>query len=263
MAYTRQGRPARPAADQPKADRRAAGQTRPARAGQKNSSRRKTGELGAWFRMLPVVICTAVIMLTVRVNDLWEAWRDGRTQITFASAAVAEAKPPVQIAAETKAPAAGAAKTAEKTGTNSQPLDPIMFSRSEIELLQELSKRRKELDAREQTVVQREGLLTAAEARIERRLAALGEVKTEIEGLIKKYEAQEEKELKNLVLIYEKMKPKEAARIFDQLEMDVLLKVIDRMKSTKTAPVLAAMAPERAKELTMRIAERRPMPKLK
>ena len=61
----------------------------------------------------------------------------------------------------------------------------------------------------------------------------------------------------------EKMKPKEAARIFDQLEIDVLLKVIDRMKSTKTAPVLAAMAPERAKELTMRIAERRPMPKLK
>ena len=58
------------------------------------------------------------------------------------------------------------------------------------------------------------------------------------------------------------MKPKEAARIFNQLEMDVLLKVIDRMKSTKTAPVLAAMTPERAKELTMRIAERRPMPKL-
>ncbi|MEC8282421.1 MAG: hypothetical protein VX021_10780, partial [Pseudomonadota bacterium] len=65
MAYTRQGRPARPAADQPKADRRA--------AAQKNPSRPKTGELGGWFRMLPVVICTAVIMLTVRVNDLWEA----------------------------------------------------------------------------------------------------------------------------------------------------------------------------------------------
>ena len=55
----------------------------------------------------------------------------------------------------------------------------------------------------------------------------------------------------------QKMKPKEAARIFDQLEMDVLLQVIDRMKSTKTAPVLAAMLPARAKELTMRIAERR------
>ena len=38
---------------------------------------------------------------------------------------------------------------------------------------------------------------------------------------------------------------------------DVLLQVIDRMKSTKTAPVLAAMLPARAKELTMRIAERR------
>ena len=62
MAYTRQGRPARPAAAQPKADRRTA---------QKNPSRPKTSELGGWFRMLPVVICTAVIMLTLRVNDLW------------------------------------------------------------------------------------------------------------------------------------------------------------------------------------------------
>ena len=81
--------------------------------------------------------------------------------------------------------------------------------------------------------------------------------------LNKSYSNSEDKELKNLVLIYEKMKPKEAARIFDQLEMNVLLKVIDRMKSTKTAPVLAAMAPQRAKELTMRIAERRPMPNIK
>ena len=212
--------------------------------------------------MLPIVICTAVVMLTVRVNDLWVAFQDGRTHITIASSAVAEPAPPVQIAAEPKTQAAGAAKANQQLGADGKPLDPIMFSRSEIELLQELSKRRKELDAREETLVQREGLLTAAEARIERRLTALGKVKLEIEALIKKYEDQEEKELRNLVLIYEKMKPKEAARIFNQLEMDVLLKVIDRMKSTKTAPVLAAMTPERAKELTMRIAERRPMPKL-
>ena len=241
MPYTRQGRPApHRATDQSGAMRPgpaavASPRANPSRATDKKPARQEAGGLTGWFRMLPIVICTAVVMLTVRVNDLWVSFQDRRTQITIASSAVAEPAPPVQIAAEPKPQTAGAAKGTQQIGADGKPLDPIMFSRSEIELLQELSKRRKELDAREETLVQREGLLTAAEARIERRLSALGKVKLEIEALIKKYEDQEEKELRNLVLIYEKMKPKEAARIFNQLEMDVLLKVIDRMKSTKTA----------------------------
>ena len=205
------------------------------------------------FRLLPVMIFVAGLMVTVRVGDIWFAVQDGGARITIASNAEAQA------ANETAAQPAANAETAPAAAVDEdkKPLDPIMFSRSEIELLQELSKRRKELDIREQVLIQREGLLTAAEVRIERQLAVLEKVKAEIDGLIKKYDEQEEKEMKSLVMIYEKMKPKEAARIFDQLEMDVLLQVIDRMKSTKTAPVLAAMLPARAKELTMRIAERR------
>lgn len=210
------------------------------------------------LRLLPVVIFVAGLMLTVRVGDIWVALQGERGRITITSNAEAQAN---KDTATSPLPAAQSkALEATKADDEKTPLDPVLFSRSEIELLQELSKRRKELDSREQVVIQREGLLTAAEVRIERQLAVLEKVKAEIDGLIKKYDEQEEKEMKSLVMIYEKMKPKEAARIFDQLEMDVLLQVIDRMKSTKTAPVLAAMRPARAKELTMRIAERRKVP---
>jgi len=143
---------------------------------------------------------------------------------------------------------------------DSKPLDPIIFSQSEIEILQNLASRRKEIDLREDALVKREVLLQAAEKRLEEKIGELGKIKGEIEGLIKKYNEQEENELKSLVKIYETMKPKDAARIFDELDLKVLLQVFQRMKEAKTAPILASMAPARAKEVTTQLAERRDIP---
>ena len=53
------------------------------------------------------------------------------------------------------------------------------------------------------------------------------------------------------------MKPKDAARIFEELDLEVLLQVVQRMKEAKVAPILAAMDPKRATEVTTRLAERR------
>ena len=140
---------------------------------------------------------------------------------------------------------------------DNKPLDPIMFSQSEIEILQNLSARRKEIDLREEAVLKREVLFQAAEKRLEEKIGELSKIKGEIESLIKKYNEQEETELKSLVKIYETMKPKDAARIFDELELKVLLQVFQRMKEAKTAPILASMSPARAKEVTTQLAERK------
>ena len=91
-------------------------------------------------------------------------------------------------------------------------------------------------------------MLQAAEHRIESKIEVLKIVRGEIEELINAYNEQEEQEIRDLVSIYEKMKPKDAARIFNELDMEVLLDVIQNMKASKTAPVLAAMDPIRAKK---------------
>ncbi len=188
-----------------------------------------------------------------------------------------------QPGAATPAPAAGQARAAvpaagtpaapgapmqpaagQKTASASdKPLDPILFSQSEIELLQNLAARRKEIDQREQEVKQREVLLAAAEKRLEGKIGELKDVQIQIEGLIRKYNAQEETEIKRLVTIYEGMKPKDAARIFDQLDLKILLGIIERMREAKSSPIIAQMTPERAKEITTQIAQRREMPALK
>ena len=61
--------------------------------------------------------------------------------------------------------------------------------------------------------------------------------------------------------IYENMKPKDAARIFEQLEIDVLLLIAERMREARIAPILAKMSPAKAKAITVELATRRPIPK--
>jgi flagellar motility protein MotE (MotC chaperone) len=65
------------------------------------------------------------------------------------------------------------------------------------------------------------------------------------------------------VKIYETMKPKDAARIFEQLDMPVLLGVLERMKEMKSSAILAAMDASKAKAATMALAERHAPPPAK
>jgi flagellar motility protein MotE (MotC chaperone) len=99
-----------------------------------------------------------------------------------------------------------------------------------------------------------------AEQRVEQKLADLAKINGEIEALVHQVNGQQAAQIDSLVKIYETMKPKEAARIFEELDMPVLLGVVERMKECKTAPILAAMDPAKAKELTMQLADRRQIP---
>ena len=60
-----------------------------------------------------------------------------------------------------------------------------------------------------------------------------------------------------LVKLYANMKPREAAKIWDDLETQVLLELLDRMNERKAAPILAAMQPDRAREITEKLAAMR------
>ena len=81
-----------------------------------------------------------------------------------------------------------------------------------------------------------------------------------IEALLVKHDDQTEQQMQSLVKIYSNMKPKDAARIFEGLDMQVLLEVIGRMKERKTAPILAQMNPKRAEQVTLELAQRRDLP---
>lgn len=135
--------------------------------------------------------------------------------------------------------------------------DPDDMSRGDLKILQELAQRRRELDQREQDLAMRDGLLKAAEKRVEEKIAELAAMKAKLEALVKQREEQQNAQLKSLVKIYENMKPKDAAQIFDQLDMTILVELLANMKEAKSAPIMAAMDPKRAKDVTARLINRK------
>ncbi|WP_346894590.1 hypothetical protein [uncultured Roseibium sp.] len=127
-------------------------------------------------------------------------------------------------------------------------------SAAERAVLESLGKRRQDLEKQRGQLDLREKLLQATEERIQKRVEELKKLEKQIEGAVEEKRKQDESEIAGLVTMYESMKPKDAARIFDRLSMPVLLKVVRQMKPRKMADILGKMSSEAAERLTVAIA---------
>jgi flagellar motility protein MotE (MotC chaperone) len=211
-------------------------------------------------RLLPVLAGTAAVLLCAKLGDIWFAIGADPIAVAAAETTPAEAK---SEPAAPAAPASEQGRAPKPAATKTAVRDPAQLTPQELQILQSLAQRRSELDKRASEIDQREALLQAAEQRINEKIAKLQEMEKAIDASFKKQDQQDDTKLKSLVKIYETMKPKEAARIFEQLDLPVLLDVMERMKEAKTAPILADMDPGKARAVTLALAQRHPAPELK
>jgi flagellar motility protein MotE (MotC chaperone) len=166
---------------------------------------------------------------------------------------------PEPAAGPAEAPLTAAEPPPEAAGEGPSPrvdLDPASLTASEIDLLHQLAARRAALDRRERQIDQRAVLVEGAAADLEQQIARLSALRDEIAAAVAAHDAAEDAKLASLVKIYETMKPKAAAEIFDRLEMPVLIEVVERMREVKAADVLARMNPDKAKQVTGELARR-------
>jgi flagellar motility protein MotE (MotC chaperone) len=207
------------------------------------------------LRLMPVAIVATVSLLGVKLGNVWFALE------APIAAARAEQTPEKQTEKLPKpaaaAPSPAGAGPTPPPAAKPDALDPLAMSPSEMELLQKLSERRAELDKRAGELSQREVLLQAAEKRIDDKIAELQSLAKDIGGIVDKQSEESEARTKSLVKIYETMKPHDAARIFEQLDMGVLLSVFEHMKERSAAPILAALDPIKARAVTLALAERK------
>jgi flagellar motility protein MotE (MotC chaperone) len=137
------------------------------------------------------------------------------------------------------------------------PLDlehPV--SPAERAILESLQKRRAELDARAHDLDMREDLLRAAEKRVGGRIDELKDIEARVGAAVQQKDEGEVARFKNVVTMYENMKAKDAAKIFDGLEIKVLLDVAKEINPRRMSDILAQMAPENAQRLTVELAMR-------
>lgn len=244
------------------------------------------------MRLLPLLVVVATLAFAVRVGDAVIQVRDWSGAVQAAAEpSQADLKKPEVKAPETPAapaetaatktetkPAEGAA--GEKPGDVELPATPgstaktegqawsdasdgdIDYSSLRKELYEDLLQRRQQLDAKEKALSQREALLEAGEKEIGKKYDELTGLRNEIQELLKKQSEEETARIASLVKIYEGMKAKDAARIFNTLDMDILLDVVSKMSERKTAPVIAEMDAEKARALTTLLAEQKKLPEL-
>ncbi|ATC31432.1 hypothetical protein CA606_03185 [Caulobacter vibrioides] len=130
------------------------------------------------------------------------------------------------------------------------------LSPAELRILQSLGARRGQLDQREQDIDVQLQLLAAAEAKLDAKMKALTGLKGDIQGLLGQVDAQKQAEVDRLVVVYQGMKPKDAAARMTLLSDEVRLPIAAKMKEKTLAMILANMAPGDAKILTERLASR-------
>ncbi|MFN8693110.1 MAG: MotE family protein [Holosporales bacterium] len=228
------------------------------------------------LRKLSVVFCAVLLLFAAsKGHEVYRAFS--------ATPALAESKPE-STKPETEADAGKSEpttdETVEKDGKQAStdknddknidaPKDITEFTPSELNLLQSLRERRELIDQRDAALTEREKVLSGLEAQVEAKINELNTIKDQIEQLradidqrSKKFRKSEDEQILSLVRVYEKMKPKDAAAIFNNLELTILLDVVKNMKETKLAPIMAAMDNGKAKTLSAELAQRETLPSL-
>ncbi|MGH6678322.1 MAG: MotE family protein [Bradyrhizobium sp.] len=136
-------------------------------------------------------------------------------------------------------------------GNSEQAVSP-----AERAILERLKARREQLDQRAREIDIRENLLKEAEKRIEAKVAEMKAVEAQISAAKAQKKEAEDARLKGLVATYENMKPKDAAKVFDHLEMPVLIQIAARIKPRNMSDILGLMTPDAAERLTVELARR-------
>ncbi|MBQ8677979.1 MAG: hypothetical protein IJ529_05885 [Alphaproteobacteria bacterium] len=197
------------------------------------------------FRILPLFIFVAVLGLSIKLNtayDLYQKSDISQVRITPSSARAADEM-------DSDAKALTEVLDGQKPSPQAAERLPV-FSDSEIQILQELAERREALDVRAQEIDKRTVQLQVAEEEIDKKLTQLKEYEQRLSKLINQYSAQEKENINSLVKLYSSMKPKDAARIFNTMNLDISVAILKGMKPSASSAILSQMDSEKAQAIT-------------
>lgn len=219
-------------------------------------------------RLLPIVIASAGALLFLKAVGLVSgdldrpATRPAAAQGAQAPSLVPPAfsevgeVDPIITGATTPRPQTQAQASPPPTSPTVTGVAPPSSATAERAILERLQDRRQELDTRARELDMRENLLRAAERRLEQRAQELRDLEGRIVALEQRRDEQEQQRFRGVVSMYETMRARDAARIFDSLDMTVLIEVARAMRPAKLADVMAQMQADPAKRLTVELARR-------
>lgn len=234
--------------------------------------------MGIKFRFLPLAIVVLALMLTLKTGELWEGVSEVRAQQTPGERPtdlLDDGEDDAELLGDDEAASVDGEDEFDEDDLDGEDLagddEPLLgeesgmagedflsgenaLNQSELDVLQMLRGRRVELDTRAERLDLREKMVLAAEHALESHIQDWKQLKVAVEASLEKYNTKRDGKLQTLATYYEKMKAKDAARVFNALELPYLIDIVERMKVAKVADIIGKMDTERAKTLTMELA---------
>jgi flagellar motility protein MotE (MotC chaperone) len=115
------------------------------------------------------------------------------------------------------------------------------------------------LKQREELLRVRQRELQMLESRIDEKIKRLSALETNVKAEIAMYKGISDERTKHLVKIYSSMKPNAAAKLMDQMDIDVATEVFLSMKGEIAGGILAYMEPAKAAAISKRLMSTRKM----
>lgn len=211
------------------------------------AKRKPAQKAPATARLIPAAMVTVAAVLGLKAISIGESVAETTTA------------PPADHAASTAAAPANGANASVAPSAN-QCAAPTLaemagLSADEVQVLEALRARRQELDQRGEQLETQDGLMLAAEQRLSERVAELHQLETTVNQLLGHLDEAQEQRVTGLVDVYQRMRAKDAANVFNGLDDGVMVQVASRMRQANLAEVMGKMQPDRARHLTQMLAE--------
>ncbi|MDY6909331.1 MAG: hypothetical protein SWC40_05225 [Thermodesulfobacteriota bacterium] len=170
----------------------------------------------------------------------------------------AEVLSPPEVQAEESAPAAGQAGTTPtgQGAADGKALEPPVVDLTP-EMVAYVKEREAALERKEAELREREAYLKKMEKELEQKLKellSLQEKMKTVQEEIQTYRAQREEEsnqqIRSLGKIYSTMKPKEAAKLLENLEEELVVRIITTLPPDQAADILANMDVKKAAKIS-------------
>ncbi len=121
-------------------------------------------------------------------------------------------------------------------------------------MVEGITRRQAELDARERELVAREEHLKVYEQDVTAKIASLEEIEKRLQVRAKAASAAIDAAAESLAKVYGAMKPGDAAPILERLDESTVLTIFGRMKEKQIGEILPLMSKEKAISLTQALA---------
>ena len=124
------------------------------------------------------------------------------------------------------------------------------YTDEEISHFNKLNEREHELDLREAELNKMEAELHKQKNEIEARIAKLKQIRADVANVLKDRVAVDEHKVDTLVSFYSSMKPQQAADIIGNLNEDLAVEVLGKMKKKNAAAIMNLLEPKKAEILS-------------